>query len=846
MSQRRRLHPQVPFSAHLVALALAVAVPAVANDPPRRMEELTPPDRHLSFSASGMWGYADATGEYALITDGASLQVVDVTNPAHPVVASRVQGVGRDLKEVKTYRHYAYCVNQTGPIQIVDLSDPYHAYTAATYASPRIPGSHNIWCSDDGFAYVALQGAGNSDLRILDLADPLRPVERGSWQHPLQSGFRSCHDVYVKDDVCYASWFGGGLVVLDVTNKDAPTPIVAIGYPDQHTHNAWPTTDGRYVATTDEMVGGHLRIWDLGSALPVQVAEYATETTAIIHNVHLKGPLAYIAYYTAGVRVVDMSDATAPREIGAYDTSSFFGNVYSGCWSVYPYSPSGLLYASDIQEGLFVLRFQDEPQGVARGLVRVAGADQAVVAGAEVTFREAGVRTVTDRSGYFEAHLYPGMHTVRVTHPDMKTRRFTMHVVDDEATTERLALEPAPGPVRFVEPPAVNQLSDGRLGVNARLRSPDTPLDGLFLHYRSGAAGAFRSLPLARVAENDEDYRAFIPAQLEGTLIQFFVEAAAGDTIVFAPADAPVTLTSFRVGEVEWEPVLAADFEAGVFDFTVGAAEDYGERGRFERARPVAGPLDSVRFGGRLAQPTADATPGEGPGYCFLTELGATGAAPGDHELQGRTTLTSPAVDLAGAEAARLRVAVWLVNDLGGSLWQDPLRIEGSADGGATWRLLESLRLLAPGWQEITVDLGSRLDLAGAIRVRFVVEDAVSPSFVEAAIDDVRIEVTSGLTAPQSAAGNGVVLLRQNVPNPFNPTTTITYQLLEPRPVRLVVYDAAGRLVRELIDRIEPAGDHAVRWDGRGERGFSAPNGVYFYRLSAGDFTDTRKMLLMK
>ncbi len=175
------------LAAGWLAAAGSISV-AAAQHPPRRMHEVTPRDRHVFFRAKGMWGYADATGEYALAADGAALLVIDVTDPAAPVIASRVTG-GHDLKEVKTYKHYAVCVNQSGPLQIVDLSDPYHAYTAAAYISPTIPGAHNVWVDDDGFAYLAMQGSGTSDLRILDLRDPLHPVERGHWRHPNQSGF---------------------------------------------------------------------------------------------------------------------------------------------------------------------------------------------------------------------------------------------------------------------------------------------------------------------------------------------------------------------------------------------------------------------------------------------------------------------------------------------------------------------------------------------------------------------------------------------------------------------------------------------------------------------------------
>ncbi|MCU0638394.1 MAG: T9SS type A sorting domain-containing protein [Candidatus Krumholzibacteria bacterium] len=90
------------------------------------------------------------------------------------------------------------------------------------------------------------------------------------------------------------------------------------------------------------------------------------------------------------------------------------------------------------------------------------------------------------------------------------------------------------------------------------------------------------------------------------------------------------------------------------------------------------------------------------------------------------------------------------------------------------------------------------------------------------------------------------VYLEQNVPNPFNPSTRIGFGLAAPAKVRLRVYDAAGRLVRELANGIMPAGRHVEEWDGRNEDGVAAASGVYFYRLESGSFTETRKMVLLK
>lgn len=88
--------------------------------------------------------------------------------------------------------------------------------------------------------------------------------------------------------------------------------------------------------------------------------------------------------------------------------------------------------------------------------------------------------------------------------------------------------------------------------------------------------------------------------------------------------------------------------------------------------------------------------------------------------------------------------------------------------------------------------------------------------------------------------------LAQNYPNPFNPATTIGFQLPANRLVTLKIYDITGRLVKTLLRESLPAGYYAIPWDGTGERGEAVAGGVYLYRLAAGDYVKTRKMLLVK
>ncbi len=90
------------------------------------------------------------------------------------------------------------------------------------------------------------------------------------------------------------------------------------------------------------------------------------------------------------------------------------------------------------------------------------------------------------------------------------------------------------------------------------------------------------------------------------------------------------------------------------------------------------------------------------------------------------------------------------------------------------------------------------------------------------------------------------LVLSQNHPNPFNPSTTIPYYLPEQCRVRLSLYDVLGRQVRVLVDGEEPAGARAVRWDGLDSRGNAVPAGLYLYRLEAGKVRLSRKMVVVR
>ena len=89
-------------------------------------------------------------------------------------------------------------------------------------------------------------------------------------------------------------------------------------------------------------------------------------------------------------------------------------------------------------------------------------------------------------------------------------------------------------------------------------------------------------------------------------------------------------------------------------------------------------------------------------------------------------------------------------------------------------------------------------------------------------------------------------LLNQNYPNPFNLKTNITYSSSITSKIKLTIYNLLGKRVRTLIDEYQTPGEESFHWDGTNDKGNVVSSGIYFYRIQAGEFTDTKKMVLTK
>jgi len=121
----------------------------------------------------------------------------------------------------------------------------------------------------------------------------------------------------------------------------------------------------------------------------------------------------------------------------------------------------------------------------------------------------------------------------------------------------------------------------------------------------------------------------------------------------------------------------------------------------------------------------------------------------------------------------------------------------------------------------------------------------------DARANGLKVYASQEIYSPTAADDGGSALpstytLDQNVPNPFNPTTTIHFTLAKAGQTRLEIFNIAGQRLRVLADGNFSAGNHSIVWDGTGDDGSKAATGIYFYRLKSGDFNRTQKMVLLK
>ena len=327
-----------------------------------------------NFGISDVWGYTDDYGiEYAIVgyQNGTSIYNVSDENPFE--VANIIGPSTGDYyyhRDYKTFSNHLYIVNEMygGDVglQVINLSPLPNNNPIQLDTYNFIGQSHNLWIDSSGYAFIEHQSGDN--IHIANLNNPSEPVYESSFGNQAQN----CHDIYTRNNIAYVSegWSNqfGIYSINDLNNIQILATIPCEGY----AHNAWLTDNEQYLITTEETQNQTIKIWDVSDFNNISFAgEYLGEN-GLAHNVHIKENHAYISHYTTGVKIIDIFNPYDPIEVAAYDTYPLNDNEgFYGCWGVYPFTENNYIYASDMQNGLFVLNFDNINAGWVNGFLYI-------------------------------------------------------------------------------------------------------------------------------------------------------------------------------------------------------------------------------------------------------------------------------------------------------------------------------------------------------------------------------------------------------------------------------------------------------------------------------------------
>ena len=344
-------------------------------------------------ATTDLWVFEGTDGRdyaYTGTMSAATMYAWDVTDPTNPVITDSVKVDGRRQNDVKINADATLAIitsegasNRRNGFTILDISDAAHPTIITHFTEGLTGGVHNVWIEGD---IVYAVHNGTNAVHIVDISDPANPLNVGRWQ--VENPARSLHDIMVLDGLAYLSYWDDGLVVLDVgAGIKGGTPIEPqfvsqYKYRTQHGAESYGNTHHairykNYVFLGDEIFGcsecvngprGHVHVVDVTDVeSPQEVGTYWVPEAGV-HNLWAEDDKLYVAYYQAGLRVVDISGELRGdlyrqgREIGWYMTEDSEGPNpnKTDAWGPQPYK--GHIFVSDFSSGLWVVELEEPRQ----------------------------------------------------------------------------------------------------------------------------------------------------------------------------------------------------------------------------------------------------------------------------------------------------------------------------------------------------------------------------------------------------------------------------------------------------------------------------------------------------
>lgn len=307
------------------------------------------------------------------------MRIVDLADPAAPVelghspVELADNEIYNDVKMIDGTDGKPYAIvgsNLRGAVAI-DVSDPANPTEVSSFPDVLNNGFgdinvHTLFI-DGTRAYLANTTRGG--IEIFDVADPPNPVRLGGFvdtRVDTIGGF--VHDLYVDNGRVYLNYWNLGMIVVDaLADPSSPAGVGTFDtYERRTSHSSWATVAGGrdIVVHGDEDFGAHVRIVDndeQSADYMKEIGSFGTRPWVSVHNIMTVGDIALVTYYQDGLRVLDLSDPTNPREIGHYQTwpgavPGYGTGFYEGAIGVDYDVSRDLVYTVDTHRGLFVFQ----------------------------------------------------------------------------------------------------------------------------------------------------------------------------------------------------------------------------------------------------------------------------------------------------------------------------------------------------------------------------------------------------------------------------------------------------------------------------------------------------------
>lgn len=750
------------------------------------------------FALANIGGYVDSHGtEYALVGTEEGLSIVDVSTPTNPVEIFAVPGLTSEWREVKTWSHYAYVTTEAGDgLQIINLDyipdsiqvKQYHGDGAIAGQLDNIHALH----IDNGFVYLFGGSVFNGAAKICDLnSDPWNPHYLGRTPGPY------VHDGFVRNDTLWAGHiYDGFFRVYNCANKANPILLAEQTTPGEFTHNTWLSADSHTLFTTDEVDDSYLTSYDVSDLSNIHELDRFQTTPgsqSIVHNTHILqvngGEFAVTSWYKDGVVITDVTRPDNIVQIARYDTyPQGSGGNYAGDWGVYPFLPSHVIVASDINNGLYVLtpnyvracylegNVTDSISGVPLNNVSIQVIATSLTANSAIT---GDYKTGTSDAGTYD---------VQFSKAGYVTRTITGVVLTNGVVTT-LNVKLYPTSLLSLTGQVVETVT-GTPIANATVNVHNSTFD---FNVTTNATGNFS---ISNFTPDTYD----ITAGIWGHRINC-------TTGVNVNGTTPITIT----------------LDKGYYDeFTLDYGWNVAGASSNEWVRDI--PVGTNQMGTQ-ANPSVDAGVDCG-NYCFVTDNGGGGAWDNDVD-GGNTVLTSPVFDATLYTSPQVNYYRWFSNfgDNGGGTADDTMTVK--LTNGITTATLETILNTAANnatWVSKSYKISDYL--TPTANMRFIVETADwGPTFniVEGGLD--KFEVVESPLAVNEISVAGLSL--SAYPNPFNNAVSIKISgIATVTNMELLITDIEGKF----IDSKKVSASQSNL-----EIGSEFPAGVYFLQLKSAE-----------